>query len=51
MVRQSSQGQGQRANQDFSLGVVTFVLFFFLPSGGLASLLQEFDWIGSSNRQ
>lgn len=51
MVRQSgsSQGRGQRANQDFFffLGVVSFVFF----SGDLASLLQEFDWIGSSNRQ
>lgn len=31
----------------FFLGVVSFVFF----SGDLASLLQEFDWIGSSNRQ
>lgn len=51
MVRQSgsSQGRGQRANQDFFFSWGGELCFFF--SGDLASLLQEFDWIGSSNRQ
>lgn len=37
----------ERTRTFFFLGVVSFVFF----SGDLASLLQEFDWIGSSNRQ
>lgn len=47
VVRQSgsSQGQGQRANQDFFSGLVSFVLFsrgsVFFSSGAPASLLQE----------
>lgn len=50
VVRQSesSQGQGQRANQDFFSGVVSFGFFF---RGAWPVLLQEFDWLGSSNRQ
>lgn len=37
----------ERTRTFFFLGVVSFVFF----SGDLTSLLQEFDWIGSSNRQ
>lgn len=37
----------ERTTTFFCSGVVSFVFF----SGDLASLLQEFDWIGSSNRQ